>query len=149
MLHHNDTFRIRWDLVVMLLAVYNCIMIPFVVAFEPEATLGFELWERTVDILFAMDILVNFRTTFVNEKTGFEISDNKKVALNYAKSLRFYIDLGATVPFEVLLEAFDPSASSKQLKLFGLLKLVRLLRLGRILRYMKFKQGFKLGMRLI
>ena len=56
---------------------------------------------------------MNFRTTYVNEKTGFEISDNKKVALNYAKSVRCYIDIGATIPFEVLLEAFDPTASSK------------------------------------
>jgi len=34
-------------------------------------------------------------------------------------------------------------------KLLGLLKLIRLLRLGRIVRYLKFKQGFKLGIRLI
>ena len=88
-------------------------MIPFAVAFEPDATIGFTIWERTVDILFAFDLLVNFRTTYVNEKTGFEISDNKKVALNYAKSVRCYIDIGATIPFEVLLEAFDPTASSK------------------------------------
>lgn len=149
MFRHNNPYRMRWDLIVMILAVYNCVMIPFSVAFEPDATLGFTIWERIVDILFALDLFVNFRTTYVNAKTGFEVVENKKVALNYAKSARFYVDLASTIPFELIVEATDSTASSKQLRLFGLLKLVRLLRLGRILRYMKFKQGFKLGIRLL
>ncbi len=96
-----------------------------------------------------MDLLLNFRTTFVNEKTGFEIVDNRSVAMNYIKSGRFFIDLAASIPFELIFDAFESGESrKKELKLFGLLKLIRLLRLGRIIRYMKFKEGFKLGMRL-
>eukprot|EP00347_Sterkiella_histriomuscorum_P009696 403340228 len=149
MLKHNNRFRMNWDLFVMLLAVYNCLSIPFTVAFEPDQTTAFSAWERIIDVCFGLDILVNFRTTFVNEKTGFEICDNKSVFLNYIKSGRFFIDLAASIPFELIIESVDSGASNKQLRLFGLLKLVRLLRLGRIIRFMKFKQGFKMGMRLI
>ena len=34
-LRHNDNFRMRWDMYVMILAIWNCISIPFDVAFEP------------------------------------------------------------------------------------------------------------------
>jgi hypothetical protein len=36
MVNHNNKWRMRWDLYVMLLAIWNCISIPFEVAFSPE-----------------------------------------------------------------------------------------------------------------
>ncbi len=87
----------------MLLAIYNCLMIPFVVAFEPENSEALNGWERFVDVSFGLDIIVNFRCTFVNEKTGFEICSNKKVAMNYITTGRFFVDLAASIPFELLI----------------------------------------------
>lgn len=95
----------NWDLIVMLLAIYNCVSIPFAVAFEPETSAGFEAWERILDVLFGLDVIFNFRTTFVNSKTGLEITDPKKIALNYTKSGRLFVDLSASIPFELLFEA--------------------------------------------
>ena len=129
----------NWDLYVMILALYNCITIPFTVAFEPGENEGYSAWERIIDVCFGLDIVFNLRSTYINEKTGFEITSNREVALNYIRTGRFFVDLAASIPFELLIEATDPGASNKQLKLFGLLKLVRLLRLGRIIRYMKLK----------
>jgi hypothetical protein len=103
----------NWDLFVMLLALYNCISIPFTVAFEPDTNDAFNGWERVVDVCFALDLLFNFRTTYINEKTGFEICDNKRVTLNYIKSGRFFVDLAATIPFELIIQASDSSASKK------------------------------------
>ncbi|CDW82933.1 cyclic nucleotide-binding protein [Stylonychia lemnae] len=120
-----------------------------ILAFEPDQNDGYSAWERIIDVCFGLDIAFNMRTSYINEKTGFEIAGNRPVALNYIKSGRFFVDLAASIPFELVIEGTDPGASNKQLKLFGLLKLVRLLRLGRIIRYMKLKQGFKMGMRLI
>ena len=139
----------NWDLLVMLLALYNCITIPYTVAFDPDVTTAYNFWERVLDVLFALDLVLAFRTTFTHPKTGFEVSNNKTVAINYIVSGRFFVDLMASIPLELLVEAFDPNASSSTLKLFGLLKLVRLLRLGRIIRFMKFKSEFKIGIRLV
>ena len=69
---------------------------------------------------------------------------------------RFFIDLAASIPFELFYFMFkgndgtegEENESSMELKLLGLLKLVRLLRLGRIIRHMKAKQGFKVGIRM-
>ena len=89
------------------------------------------------------------RTTFINSKTGFEVVESKKIAWNYISSGRFFVDLMASIPFEFVFGIFSPSTDSMTFKLLGLLKLVRLLRLGRIIRYMKFKQGFKIGIRIV
>ena len=47
------------------------------------------------------------------------------------------------------VEGNDDGNKNLELNLFGILKLVRLLRLGRILRYLKFKQGLKIGLRMV
>lgn len=45
-------------------------------------------------------------------RTGFEICDNRKVTLLYIKEGRFFVDLAATIPFEIIIEAGDSKASS-------------------------------------
>lgn len=102
-IRQNSTFRMRWDLIVCLLAVYNCCSIPLEVAFAIE---GLYIWERIVDALFLFDLILNFVTTYTNNKTGFEVFKFKMIALNYITTGRFFIDLGATIPFELILEAF-------------------------------------------
>ena len=130
----------RWDLYVMLLALWNCISLPFEVAFEPEKTKLYEAGERFIDICFLIDIILAFRTTYVNKKTGFEVLDSKLIAKHYVSSSQFWIDLLATIPFDDLYKIFaGGSEEGGQVKLLGLLKLVRLLRLGRIIRYLNFK----------
>ena len=139
---------------VMLLAFWNCISIPFDVAFEPPDDTTYIIIEYIIDVCFFIDIIVAFRTTFVNPK-GFEVVLPWAIAKNYILSGRFFVDLAASIPFENVYTWFvvvGENSSDNDLtrvKLLGLLKLVRLLRLGRIIRYMKFKQGLKVGIRMI
>ena len=142
----------KWDLGILLLAFWNCISIPFDVAYEPYPPPLYVAIENFIDILFACDILVGFRTTYVDTKTGYEVVEGKRIAMVYCVSGRFFVDLAASIPFETVYlwfhEIENENESSLELKLLGLLKLVRLLRLGRIVRYMKFKQGLKVGIRM-
>lgn len=128
----------------MILAIYNCISIPFNVAFTYESTIYLDVFEHTLDALFATDVILNFRTSFVHPKTGLEVVAPGAIARNYVCSNRFWVDLLASIPFEI----FFPGVNSSTLKLLGLLKLIRLLRLGRVIRYMKFKTGLKIGIRI-
>ena len=57
--------------------------------------------DRVIDVLFAIDILVTFRTTFINPKTNLEVVDPTRVAKNYFFSARFCVDLMASIPFEL------------------------------------------------
>ena len=134
----------------MLLAVYNCMSIPFEVAFDPDEPLAYKIINYICDISFAIDIILAFRTTYLNEYET-EITDARKIARHYACSMNFIIDLGATIPIDdiyIALFVSDSGADASKIKLLGLLKLVRLLRLRRIVRYLNFKQGAVLGMML-
>jgi len=57
--------------------------------------------------LFILDIILNFRTTYINPKTNIETTDPKKVALNYIYSVRFTVDVLASIPFEAIAEIYD------------------------------------------
>lgn len=69
--------RLRWDLFIILLAVYNSFEIPFAVAFPGTLldTFGMKLAGNVIDLLFFIDILVNFRTSIFNPKTGEEVTN--------------------------------------------------------------------------
>jgi competence protein ComGF len=146
---HNSHFRLRWDLFIMLLAIYNCISIPFNAAFAPEANVYYDIFDICTDFLFFLDIIINFRTSYVHFKTGLEIYDAKSIARNYFFSSRFWIDLLASIPLERIYILINSNSNTSTLQLLGLLKLVRLLRLGRVIRYMKFKTGLKIGIRIV
>jgi hypothetical protein len=94
-----------------------------------------------IDTIFFFDILVNFRTTFLNEKTGDEVIKPSLIASNYLKT-RFTIDFLSTVPFDLLGEVFA-GGNVVVLKFFGLLKLIRVLRLGRIITFMNVRGNLK------
>jgi len=149
LIRHNGKFRLRWDLIVILFTLYNCISIPYETAFSAGFSdhVTVKILDYLIDFLFFVDILFNFRTIFVNSKTGIEITSPKKIALHYIFRGRFAIDLLASIPFELIVKIIMPNTSFS-FKIFGLLKLVRLLRLGRIITYMRFKQSLKIGFRI-
>ena len=62
----------------MILATINSFQIPFDVAFEPELskTVWFKFANYFIDLCFFVDILISFRTTYIDEKTG---AENKNV----------------------------------------------------------------------
>lgn len=101
----NDKFRSNWDFYVMLCAVWNCFSLPFDVAFEPEVMDGtfFSILNAFIDFSFAVDIVISFRTTYFDSRTGDEVTNHKKIARNYLKS-RFWIDLIATIPVDTIAE---------------------------------------------
>lgn len=76
----------------MLLATFNGFYIPYNVSFN--STIGvFTIYDAIdigIDLFFWMDIIVNFRTTFIEHKTSEEVFDSKKIAKQYLKG-RFWI----------------------------------------------------------
>jgi CRP-like cAMP-binding protein len=143
--------RLRWDLFIMLLATWNLFYVPYSVAFE--SNIGNEIitdiMNWFIDVFFILDILINFRTTIINEKTGEDIKDQKKIAIKYLKN-KFWIDLLASLPFDSITLIFieNDHSNSLTLQMFGLLKLVRILRLSRLISYMNLKDDLKMSLKL-
>lgn len=65
----------------------------------------FFLYFITVDVTFVIDILINFRTTFVNGQDEV-VSHPGRIAVHYLSGW-FLIDLVAAVPFDLLLVNSD------------------------------------------
>ena len=84
MMSHKSKFRMRWDLIVIFLALYNCVSIPFEVAFGNISDhIALAIFEYVIDVLFFLDVVFNFRTTYINPKTGTEVTDWKFITANY------------------------------------------------------------------
>jgi hypothetical protein len=150
---HTGKFKMRWDLFIILFVLWNALEIPFEIGFLPDdVPPEINAFGYFVDFLFFLDILVTFRTTIDNEKTGMEITEGKVIAKLYVLHWRFYFDVLSILPFEEVYGLFSEEGSSTNnitFKIFNCLKLIRLLRLGRIITYMKLKSDVKTGMRII
>lgn len=71
----------------MALAIWNCIQVPFDIAFTPhrEANPAEITINQIVDFIFILDIIITFRTTYINEETGIEVTKPSKIAIEYLK----------------------------------------------------------------
>ena len=147
----NEQIRIKWDLFVMILATWNWFAIPFNAAFSPDfmESIAIEIFNALIDLLFMVDVFINFRTSFLNSKTGEEIFDLKAIAKNYLRG-RFWLDILASLPLDLVTLFFISSDGNTTIfELFGLLKLVRVLRLSRIIMYMNLKDDIKMSLKLV
>ncbi|XP_061086074.1 potassium voltage-gated channel subfamily H member 1-like isoform X3 [Conger conger] len=128
---HYCTFKTTWDWVILILTFYTAIMVPYNVSFKTKQNnVTWLVVDSIVDVIFLVDIVLNFHTTFVGP-AGEVISDPKLIRMNYLKTW-FVIDLLSCLPYDVInaFENVDEGISS----LFSSLKVVRLLRLGRVAR---------------
>lgn len=138
---HYSPFKAVWDWVILLLVIYTAIFTPYVAAFlldqqRPEARRNRKygddpivVIDLIVDIFFMIDILINFRTTYVNSNDEV-VSHPGKIAVHYLRGW-FIIDVVAAIPFDLLLFG---SETDETTTLIGLLKTARLLRLVRVAR---------------
>lgn len=132
----------------MILATFNVFVIPLDVGFAPEAfqSTGFDVINYIIDLFFFIDIIVSFRTTYINERTGAEVKDVKMISQYYLRG-QFTIDILATLPFDTIASALFQS-DEVFFKFFGALKLVRVMRLSKIITYLKSTEEFKAFLKL-
>ncbi|KAM4531902.1 potassium voltage-gated channel subfamily H member 4a [Odontesthes bonariensis] len=132
---HYSISKALWDWLILLATFYVAVTVPFNVCFVSHSegsdhqllvsrsTIGSDI---AVEMLFMLDIVLNFRTTYVSQ-SGQVVYDARSIYLHYCTTW-FFVDLIAALPFD-LLYAFNITVTS----LVHLLKTVRLLRLLRLL----------------
>ncbi|KAG9264251.1 potassium voltage-gated channel subfamily H member 4 isoform X1 [Astyanax mexicanus] len=135
---HYSVCKALWDWLILLATFYVAVTVPYNVCFsspddsnhdEPECdstSRSTIVSDIAVEMLFILDIILNFRTTYVGP-AGQVVYDARSICLHYSATW-FILDLIAALPFD-LLYAFNVSVTS----LVHLLKTVRLLRLLRLL----------------
>ncbi|XP_006897854.1 PREDICTED: potassium voltage-gated channel subfamily H member 6 isoform X2 [Elephantulus edwardii] len=138
---HYSPFKAVWDWLILLLVIYTAVFTPYSAAFllsdQDESRRGdcgytcspLTVVDLIVDIMFVVDIVINFRTTYVNTNDEV-VSHPRRIAVHYFKGW-FLIDMVAAIPFDLLIFR---SGSDETTTLIGLLKTARLLRLVRVAR---------------
>ena len=113
-IHHESLFKVAWDWFVLALVLYTAIQIPYETAFYTKEKLNKTVWEKIysgepreivnllVDLMFMIDILINFRTTYVEKGSEVVIRTPKKIAIHYLKTW-FIVDFVAAIPFDYFI----------------------------------------------
>ena len=141
--------KIQWDMLMAVLIVYSVAIIPYRICFSMDAVGFFYFFDRSVDILFAVDMLLTFRTAYFRRMDKIFVTIPTEIASNYFKGW-FIIDFLSTFPVDtvvmsIIMSNNDTSGNSKDaaaqiraLKLIRVLRLIRLLKLARLLKLGRF-----------
>ncbi|XP_011877152.1 PREDICTED: potassium voltage-gated channel subfamily H member 8 [Vollenhovia emeryi] len=132
-LSHYGGFKSCWDWLILIATFYVAIIVPYNASFIniDRPTMVSDV---VVEVLFIIDIVLNFRTTYVSRK-GEVVSNSRSIAVNYVKGW-FFVDLVAALPFDFLYASDVYSGEESAHSNIHLVKLTRLLRLARLLQKM-------------
>lgn len=100
----SSNFRVRWDICIMTLAVYNCISVPYQLAFTQhhrELAVS-DIIDLSIDFFFVIDIFLNFRTSYIDFRTGAEVLNRTRIASHYAKTGKLLVDIAACAPISLI-----------------------------------------------
>ena len=100
MIYPNNSIKGNWDMLLTIILVFTCMVTPYRIAFVEYDDEVWTILNTTIDLMFAVDMVLCFLTAFYTEE--FElIEDRFMIAFTYFKSW-FLIDLLAIFPFEKL-----------------------------------------------
>ncbi len=145
----DSAYAAMWDSLQVLLLVYLCVVLPLRACFSIDITIGsMEFYVDTfADLVFVLDVLLNFRTAFVDEQGVME-ERPRVIARHYLRGW-FLLDVLSCLPFQYLSSGGNFKAA-KSLRLVRLTKMLRLSRLERIIgghvgaRYGMVSQAFSM-----
>lgn len=132
--------RFRWDILIIFLALYNSVTIPINIAFNPPMlnSVGIAIFESIIDLCFFIDVIFNFRTTYISTKTGDEVKDPHLIAKKYILNGRLIFDVLSSIPFDKLAKG-----TNNILPMLGMLKLIRVGRVSVVIRNLNAKSDAK------
>lgn len=120
---HYCVFKTTWDWVILILTFYTAILVPYNVSFKTrQNNVAWLVVDSIVDVIFLVDIVLNFHTTFVGP-AGEVVSDPALIRMNYLKTW-FIIDLLSCLPYDVI-NAFEHVDEVRRAGDLGQLRSVR------------------------
>ena len=142
LIHPENSEKQKWNILMFVFILYHCFTVPFRVGFEVTVTsTPVRMFDNFVDILFMVDIALNFMTGYYkpvpSQMITILVLRRKKIFWNYVTTW-FFIDALAIFPFHLI---FDANANAGKIgALIRITKLFRLVRLVGMMRYLKALQ---------
>lgn len=144
MLYPDQKHKQIWDFFVSLLLLVTSVYTPIDIAFQSERKTreqmtGGEIFNLVTDLLFLVDIIINFNSAFYDDDMEI-VDDRKRVAKQYVMSW-FIIDLLAIFPFSFVFGSDDSYNSLIRITRLGKIsRIVKLMKIVRILKVIKNQQ---------
>lgn len=133
--------KLFWDFIISFLLILIGIIIPFRISFLDENEQDeWTIFDDICDVMFGIDIMVNFLTAYYNSKNELVVS-YKKIASNYIWGW-FIIDSLAFIPLNDIFLDISTNANIAG-KFLRILRLPRLYRLIKIMRFAKSEHTIK------
>lgn len=141
--HPENFLRMSWDVIMLLLIIYQALTIPYYICFNDDYADGMQSFEVIVTAFFLCDIVLSFNTGFYDK--GSLVIKRREIIKSYMK-LWFWIDLLATFPYTWIIEAIYPpsSESTNDSDVYNAPKIIRIIRIIRFLRILKLLRLAKL-----
>jgi CRP-like cAMP-binding protein len=128
-----------WRSVMLVAVVFAVVMAPFSIAFHWwKAPLPYYIFERTLDVFFILDIILNFNVAYIDH--GHLVKNRRAIAVHYAKTY-LALDVLSNFPYDWVFEATGKKAR-KYAKIVKLAKLPKILRFLKLLRLIKHQTQF-------
>lgn len=146
----NDQKKSIWSITILICIVYTCVMTPFRESFYTFQELEIkDFWfflETIIDIIFALDIFVNFISAYENIN-GNIVYSYKQIAANYIKGF-FWVDFFTVMPSLIDTSSYENTdISLGATRYFKVARLHRLVRMGRVIKIFKMYQySFAIGL---
>ncbi|TNV84791.1 hypothetical protein FGO68_gene4313 [Halteria grandinella] len=140
MIYPDDFFKTIWDFISTGFISVTCTVTPFYIAFPELITSAHQSFDITMNIVFFIDILLNFNMAYLDQDHS--IVDNyKKIAVRYLSGW-FIIDLTSVIPFDSLYEMGGLHKMARFSRIAKIYKLIRMTRFVRLIKVVKIKNIF-------
>lgn len=126
-IYPESRFQSYWDFLISACVMTNLILLPMNMSFKFEDQMGFRLVDVGCDLVFVIDVFVNFRCAFYVyvRAEKFMVDDPKRMTRKYLKSW-FFIDLlSCGVPFANIENNYVKALAF--FKVFRIIKVIRVL----------------------
>jgi hypothetical protein len=144
--HPQSQFLKYWNGFLMLFVVYIAIFLPLRLSLSLSTSRFQNALDIMLDLFFLADVVLNFRTGYIDSKTKVVVFNPRDVARRYVSGW-FFVDLISSLPVslismgDTLLEDFIVVKLLRILKLFRLFRLIRL----EVLKELEYKGIFPPG----
>lgn len=159
-IYPDDPMKIFWDILISIVLLASCFTTPYNLAFsQVEDIKEYYVILVTMDILFAVDIIVNFNSAYEDEK--YKIIDKRNIIVSSYTKGWFFIDLFSILPLGFIIQLINGSDDgggninsllrvARIGKLYKLVKITRLVRLFKVMKnqgnlFNKLNHLFKIG----
>ncbi|KAJ3174459.1 Kinesin-like protein kif27 [Geranomyces variabilis] len=128
----EGSFLRTWDEVMVILAIINAILVPFMAAFQYHSV-GAWIVSYIIDVLFFVDMYIKFHVAYL--VGGFWVVFPKEMMMHYLQSWDFVFDVLINFPVDIVAFGWLGKGNNLAQTKLSLIRLWKILRTGRIIIY--------------